>query len=352
MSEPSLDRDPFEVVAESFLARFRAGERPSIDEYAARHPELADQIRRLLPALVMVEQDLSIDADPAAAPSRPGRRLAAESRRLGDYRILREIGRGGMGVVYEAEQVSLGRRVALKVLPGQVARRPQGPGAVPPRGQGGGAAAPHQHRAGLRGRPGRRGGLLRHAVHPGPGARPGHRRAGAAPRSRPQAGAAASPGPTAAATAAGPRGARARPGRRVAPDRPARDRRGGTASGDAGRRGRPGRDRAARPGRELAPAPGGCRPGWLRPGRGPRPGRPRPCCPAGRRSSTAASLRPPAAVLPQRGADRPPGGAGAGLRPRPRHRPPRHQAVEPAARPRAASSGSPTSAWPRARTTG
>jgi len=82
MSEPTVDRDPFEGVAESFLARFRAGERPSIAEYADRHPELAEQIRKLLPALVMVEQDLSVDVDRA-----PAERDAIEtpSRRLGDY---------------------------------------------------------------------------------------------------------------------------------------------------------------------------------------------------------------------------------------------------------------------------
>jgi WD40 repeat protein len=122
MNEPSLDRDPFEGVAESFLARYRAGERPSVAEYAARHPELADQIRRLLPALVTVEQDLSVDVD-AAPAARDA--IESQSKRLGDYRILREIGRGGMGVVYEAEQVSLGRRVALKVFPHHVALDPK-----------------------------------------------------------------------------------------------------------------------------------------------------------------------------------------------------------------------------------
>jgi hypothetical protein len=47
MSEPTVDRDPFEVVAESFVARYRAGQRPGVEEYAARYPELADQIREL-----------------------------------------------------------------------------------------------------------------------------------------------------------------------------------------------------------------------------------------------------------------------------------------------------------------
>src|SRR5262245_20520938 len=96
-----------EALADEFLARKRAGERPTVGEYAARHPEAAALINELFPALSLLEQ-----FGPAAPPV-----ADAPPERIGGFRILRSVGAGGMGVVYEAVEEALGRHVALKVLP-------------------------------------------------------------------------------------------------------------------------------------------------------------------------------------------------------------------------------------------
>lgn len=110
---PDAD-DRLAPLMDEFLERRRNGEFPSLTEFVNRHPELEDEIRDLFPAVAMMEQaDVSEPASPITH--------APEIERLGDYRIIREIGRGGMGVVYEAVQESLGRHVAIKVLPWQSA---------------------------------------------------------------------------------------------------------------------------------------------------------------------------------------------------------------------------------------
>jgi serine/threonine protein kinase len=116
MHDTNSERDPVEVLADEFMARQRQGECPTIDEYAARYPEWAEEIRVLFPTITALEK-----LKARGQRTHDGRVSLAGCRleRLGDFRVIREIGRGGMGFVFEAEQESLGRRVAVKVLPKQ-----------------------------------------------------------------------------------------------------------------------------------------------------------------------------------------------------------------------------------------
>jgi eukaryotic-like serine/threonine-protein kinase len=117
--------DPLDAVVEEFLGRCRGGQLPSAEEYAHRHPDLAERIRSLFPALLLLEGGPRPAASTLPAQTSVDSLAAGGTPALlGPFHIVREVGRGGMGVVYEAVQEPLGRRVALKVLPPECARRP------------------------------------------------------------------------------------------------------------------------------------------------------------------------------------------------------------------------------------
>ena len=110
------ERNPVDVLADEFSERLRNGENPSITEYVRRHPDLEEDIRELFPTITMMEQFRKKQQTDTQLTQVSARLDAEKLKQLGDFRVIREVGRGGMGIVYAAEQQSLKRFVALKVL--------------------------------------------------------------------------------------------------------------------------------------------------------------------------------------------------------------------------------------------
>ncbi|MFI5460434.1 MAG: protein kinase [Isosphaerales bacterium] len=119
-SQPASSEQSARVlrILEDYMAVLERGGRPDPEGLLARHPDLADVLAVYLQDLEQLHVAAVNLRD--SLPSKAGRTAPdpiPETECLGDFQIVREIGRGGMGIVYEAEQLSLGRRVALKVLP-------------------------------------------------------------------------------------------------------------------------------------------------------------------------------------------------------------------------------------------
>ena len=102
----------FDDMVCRITAHFEQGATPRLEVYQRHYPQFAERLERLWPTLQAVAELGHFQDGPRLSASTETRRGT-----LGDFEIIREIGRGGMGVVYEAEQISLNRRVALKVLP-------------------------------------------------------------------------------------------------------------------------------------------------------------------------------------------------------------------------------------------
>ena len=115
-------REPFELLASQFVEELRGGGRPSAEHYARRFPVHAGRIREVFPVLAMLEGARLSRESRAMRRNMPG---SIPFSRLGQCELLREVGRGGMGVVFRARDLQSGHTVALKVLPWRASLAPE-----------------------------------------------------------------------------------------------------------------------------------------------------------------------------------------------------------------------------------
>jgi serine/threonine protein kinase/tetratricopeptide (TPR) repeat protein len=115
MNPETQHQHVLEIVVEQFTSELRAGQQPAVQDYQQRYPQLAQELGSLLSSIAMIEHL----KEGSQTRSLPNSRLdqVQQLSHVGNYNILREIGRGGMGIVFAAVHESLGSRVAIKVLP-------------------------------------------------------------------------------------------------------------------------------------------------------------------------------------------------------------------------------------------
>ena len=112
----SPDEDRLFQAAQAYLQELEQGRQPTRQEWLARYPDLAPALDDCLDGLGLM-RDAAASLNAARSTAQDVGIGVQTGVPIGDFQIIREIGRGGMGIIYEAMQLSLGRRVALKVLP-------------------------------------------------------------------------------------------------------------------------------------------------------------------------------------------------------------------------------------------